>query len=278
MPLPKPKKGEKEQEYISRCIQFVKHEDPKISNEQASAMCYTTWRNRNKKREMRRLSAKIEFKNPEIQQTWLNKLDELMNELKQNNRKLLELPRSTLIVGNGTYNGEYFPAEEIEKSYHTLEKQPYINDHSDKIRDEVGWWTDVQYDKETFKMSGVPVLNMDVPEATTAFHYIRNRALAGTVAELSAGVFVTPVEEPLSKDSKETHIVCRDLSFDHGSNVSRGACSPTDGAGIGLTDNGDEPTDPNIDIEIERKNILKQIYKEKIKAEKLKMEEITNVK
>ncbi len=121
-------------------------------------------------------------------------------------------------------------------------------------------------------MTGIPVLNMDTPEANTTLQYIRNRVLAGTTAELSAGIYVTPVEEPLSKDKEETHIVCRDLSFDHGSNVSRGACSPQDGAGIGLhdkntdTDNGDEPVDPNI-IE----NLKKMILKEQIKAERLKM-------
>lgn len=48
MPLPKPKQGEKKNEFISRCISFVKGEDPNTTNAQASGMCYTAWSNRNK--------------------------------------------------------------------------------------------------------------------------------------------------------------------------------------------------------------------------------------
>ena len=219
-------------------------------------------------REMRHLNAKINFKNQETQNKWLNKIKQLEIEYLNNNRRLLELPRSTLMVGDGTYNGEYFPAEEIQKSYKTLDKQPYINDHSDLIKDEVGWWTNPEYNPENKHMTSIPVLNMDITEAKTAFQYIKNRALAGTTAELSAGVYVTPVEEPLNKDKPEgeTHIVCRDLNFDHGSNVSRGACSPMDGAGIGLTQN-----DTDTDILQLKKQILKEINMKKQKL--LKMEE-----
>ncbi len=50
MPVPKPKTDESEREYISRC-QKVMHEEneakaqsEKRSNEQISAICYSTWR------------------------------------------------------------------------------------------------------------------------------------------------------------------------------------------------------------------------------------------
>jgi hypothetical protein len=50
MPVPKPKPNESEKEYISRCEKFmheennIKPESEKRSNEQISAICYSTWR------------------------------------------------------------------------------------------------------------------------------------------------------------------------------------------------------------------------------------------
>ena len=50
MPVPKPKPKETEKEYISRCEKFMHEENQskssveKRSNEQISAICYSTWR------------------------------------------------------------------------------------------------------------------------------------------------------------------------------------------------------------------------------------------
>jgi hypothetical protein len=50
MPVPKPKNYESEREYISRSEKFmheengIKPESEKHSNEQISAICYSTWR------------------------------------------------------------------------------------------------------------------------------------------------------------------------------------------------------------------------------------------
>jgi hypothetical protein len=50
MPVPKPKTDESEREYISRCEKFMheennsKPESEKRSNEQITAICYSTWR------------------------------------------------------------------------------------------------------------------------------------------------------------------------------------------------------------------------------------------
>jgi len=54
MPVPKPKKNESEREFISRCEKFMheenesKPESEKRSNEQISAICYSTWRKSSK--------------------------------------------------------------------------------------------------------------------------------------------------------------------------------------------------------------------------------------
>jgi hypothetical protein len=50
MPVPKPKSNESEREYISRCEKLMdeenesKPEKERRSNEQISAICYSTWR------------------------------------------------------------------------------------------------------------------------------------------------------------------------------------------------------------------------------------------
>jgi hypothetical protein len=55
MPVPTPKAGETEREYISRCEKFMhqenqdKLEGEKRSNQQMSAICYSTWRKKSLK-------------------------------------------------------------------------------------------------------------------------------------------------------------------------------------------------------------------------------------
>jgi hypothetical protein len=50
MPVPKPKSNESERDYISRCEKFMheenngKLESDRRSNEQITAICYSTWR------------------------------------------------------------------------------------------------------------------------------------------------------------------------------------------------------------------------------------------
>lgn len=47
MPLPKPNPGEERDKFVSRCISFVKHEDPSTPQDQAIAMCFSQWRRKN---------------------------------------------------------------------------------------------------------------------------------------------------------------------------------------------------------------------------------------
>ena len=48
MPIPKPKKGEKQKDFISRCIEFETKAAPGRDKEQVAAMCYQAWRDRQK--------------------------------------------------------------------------------------------------------------------------------------------------------------------------------------------------------------------------------------
>lgn len=42
--MPTPKKGESEKDFVSRCIPYVKDEDPSISNDHAAAKCHGIYR------------------------------------------------------------------------------------------------------------------------------------------------------------------------------------------------------------------------------------------
>ena len=46
MPIPKPKKGEKQNLFVSRCIKTMMKQDPNRPREQIIAMCYDAFRNK----------------------------------------------------------------------------------------------------------------------------------------------------------------------------------------------------------------------------------------
>lgn len=50
MPLPKPKEGEEQNDFVRRCIEFETKANPGAEPEQVQAMCYQTWRDRFKKK------------------------------------------------------------------------------------------------------------------------------------------------------------------------------------------------------------------------------------
>lgn len=269
MPLPKPEPNETQSHFISRCIEFVMQEDPNTPIDQAAAMCYTQWRNRNKtqeknkqKRVMRQLMAKLEFYG-EHKQEW----DTFFDYSVKTEDGFLQLPRSTVIVGDGMYNGEYFPAEEIEKAFASMDRQPFNLDHSDRVEDEIGYILEPVYSRDTKKMSVIPILNLNTAKGKAALSFIENRRKAGKTAEVSVGVWVTINKEKLNEDDEEEIPVCRDLEFDHLALVTRGACSPEHGAGIGLSDNPIIPSNFNVTFE-EGINALSKLTEEEIDMEK----------
>lgn len=140
--------------------------------------------------------------------------------------------RSTILVGDGTYNGVYFPADEIEKAHLTWNKQPLNLDHSDKVEDIVGYVTEAYYDKNSKKFSVKPIIDSQLPKSNIARGYINSRLEAGSIPEVSVGVWVDRVDESLEEG--KTRLTARNLIGDHLALVTRGACSPQDGCGIGL--------------------------------------------
>lgn len=44
MPVPNPRTGEKESDYLSRCMSWAAKEHPEMESDQRMAMCGSTWR------------------------------------------------------------------------------------------------------------------------------------------------------------------------------------------------------------------------------------------
>ena len=156
---------------------------------------------------------------------------ETLKEASENG--LLRLPRSTMIVGDGVYNGYWHPDSELAKSYAMFDRQPWNVNHGDDVNSEIGWWEQPQ--KNGNKYSAIPILNLNTPEGKNALSHIQNRMLAGKPAELSIGFWCGVKTERVKHGDIDQRLpVCYDIEPDHCSLVTRGACSPAVGAGIGL--------------------------------------------
>lgn len=278
--IPTPNKGESQKDFISRCIPIVINEGTTDDQSQAAAICYSIWRRSKQKEEsdmkkdrvLLHLCAKIE---PYYQ------LNENMD--KKETSANMGLLRSTILNGNGTYNGIYFPEEELEKAYHTWDKQPINYDHSDRVKDTIGDVFNPIYEKGRITAE----LSIDgYPESENAMRYIESRKRAGAIPEVSVGVWVDRIYE--AQENGEDRLTARNLQGDHLALVTRGACSPQDGCGIGLAEfkpiSIPEETNNKFVIsfiydkdEITNKvkeELEKGILKEQIKKERLKGGEI----
>lgn len=182
---------------------------------------------------LRMNSAVLEFTDTE-RQAILNYKPITLNA-QVNDDGLIRLPRSTLLIGDKLYNNVWHPAEELEKSYKTLDHQPLVIDHSDHIEDEIGWMENSQYDPASKKLTAIPVLNTRTAKGLMALNHIQNRLHASKAPETSVGFWaIESTEEiPMLQNARKT--TAREWEFDHDAMVYRGAGSPSQGIGIGLS-------------------------------------------
>ncbi len=181
-----------------------------------------------------------------------------------------EIDRCTMLVGNGTYNGVFFPCEELEKAYLGFEGKPInINHSAETIEDIVGYLKDVKY--EDGKLTAMPVFDEETVKFKEVDGYIKSRFRAGDVPNVSVGVWLNRVIEE-NEETHEKHNVARELEGDHLAVVVHGACNPGDGCGIGLSDNStitiphEEYTAK--DEEYEKLKLMVEIEKNKLEEEK----------
>lgn len=133
---------------------------------------------------------------------------------------------ATFLVGGGVYNGILVPVEELAKAAPGIDRKPVNLDHKGDVDNEVGFVRQPTMFERALK--GFIVLNPKTSKFAIARGYIENRLAAGTAPEVSVG-FYADIDE--SQDPP----VASNLAFDHLALVSRGACSPQAGCGVGLS-------------------------------------------
>lgn len=133
MPIPKPKKGEKQDEFVSRCMGAIggEYDDEK----QAVAICYSTWRDRNKKpkgNEMHPLVANLDLTDVR-EDTWKGKQYKVA---------------PVVMAKEGVMNQLLYPADELSKYvgawnhrpltlFHPMADGDYISANDSTVSEEV---------------------------------------------------------------------------------------------------------------------------------------------
>lgn len=137
----------------------------------------------------------------------------------------------------GYKDGLTFLADDLVRAAESMNGKPVNLNHSRSVEDEVGFVKDAKV--VDGRLRATLVLAPSTAKFGIAKAFIENRQTAGAVPEVSVGVLY--VEERLPNGA----VLARDLAFDHLALVSRGACSPERGCGVGLskeTVNMDNPT------------------------------------
>jgi hypothetical protein len=254
--LPTPNAGEKQSDFIGRCVPYVKKEHPEWPQDQCVAVCYSIWRRSKEEKKMSNEKILLHLCIPlELKET-VSSSDKKKN--------MYDTDRTTILVGDKTYNGIFFPKEELAKAFHTWEKQPINLDHSDKVEDIVGHVENVIFDDIKNGITVDPVIGGYV-KSIHAQNYINGRKNVGAVPEVSVGVWC-------DKDTEEVNgkemLVARNLHGDHLAIVTRGACGPEDGCGVGLSDDGN---DASFSVDYDEEEYIKKLeLMIKIEEEKLK--------
>lgn len=105
MPIPKPSKGEKEKDFISRCMgsEVMVKEYPE--NDQRAAVCYSSWRDRNKSPKASEVQT--------AQQICANIDMTQVQKKKYKGREYYVAP--VIMAKECVMNGIFYPSEELEK-------------------------------------------------------------------------------------------------------------------------------------------------------------------
>lgn len=130
---------------------------------------------------------------------------------------------------SGYADGLVFLAEELQRGAASMNGQPVNINHSRAVEDEVGFVKPDSVRVVDGKLRGTIVLNPSTAKFAVAKAFIENRQRANKAPEVSVGV--TYLEEMLGNGT----VLARDIAFDHLALVTRGACSPERGCGVGLS-------------------------------------------
>ena len=125
MPVPKPNAGEKETEFVSRCISTMNKRDPNTPQDQVTAMCYGAWRRRKEK------MVDFQYKTP------INIIENAGIEETDSDKDAF-LIQGSAINATVTRNNISYIDEELEPAAQSLSEKPLLKDHDNKTDSVVG--------------------------------------------------------------------------------------------------------------------------------------------
>ena len=113
--MPTPREGETQSDFISRCIPFVINEGTTDDPKQAAAICHSLWRkhknSKNEEDKMQKKDGKV------MKHLSANFVTTDKGNIKNLKATTEDKHPMVLVVGNRFMNGEFVPADELEKVY-----------------------------------------------------------------------------------------------------------------------------------------------------------------
>jgi len=250
MPLPKPHKNEKEPEFISRCVSFVKGERPNMDNKQAVAMCYNQWREKE--------SVNMDWQKLKFDVS----ISEMMgnNDMSPNKDDLMI--EGIAINETTTRNGITYMAEELEPAAYTLKNKPILKDHENKVDNIVGFTTE----NVMFNSEKKAVVFQGIIKDKKAQDMIKQ----GLIKSVSIGATVRDIEEYTKEGSTDRMMVARGIQFVELSLVAVPA-DPNANFVMAIAESYKLKSDVKIK-NMEEEKMVEEIAKEKSRLELLKEE------
>jgi len=295
--MPEPRAGESQSDFISRCIPYVKNEEPGIEDDHAAAKCYGIWKQKHKHKHLYTLDM---YEDGAV--LWDMSCGKV-NFFDAKPEDGAVFP-AVCLVGDKFYKGKFVSGREIQKAFHSMNGAYHDLNHWStdypgsifggemNIEYIVGYQDDTTYDPET-KMMRTKVHIVDsapkaqvwrgfmeickqarrIPNVSVTF-WAENKTIAAK--DLPEGVNYK--EYGFKENDQITELV--DLEFHALATVFRGACSDADGCGIGieLNDTDDGSVTFTISTEDKFNSTDDEVYKLKtdILKEKIKKEELSH--
>jgi len=179
MPLPKPKKGEKQNAFVSRCISQLDDEGSSLSQEQRVAACFSQWRKSKQK-----MNLKFNYTVPFVSEGIID--DQF-------------IIAGTAINSTITSNNHKFLPEELNKSAVTLKGVPLLKDHRNEVDAIVGRVLEANFDEETESIPFKAKVNDET---------VKKLIKRGDLNTVSIGAEVSDIEE-----SEDGVLIPRGIKF-----------------------------------------------------------------
>ncbi|MEK6881604.1 MAG: HK97 family phage prohead protease, partial [Nanoarchaeota archaeon] len=178
MPLPKPRTGEKENDFVGRCISFAVNDG--MPQEQAVAACFSTWR-ASKQNSNYMKNIKLVYSVP---------IEVIESSVREGLEDTEFMIQGIAINSVLTDNNHKFIGEELKSASGSLMGRPLLKDHNDTIDSIVGKVVKVEFDEIEQNIRFQARINN-----TEAGKKVRELIRIGDLNTVSVGAGVKELEE-----------------------------------------------------------------------------------